>query len=166
MINPGPLERFLQGGNKEPRGEPRQRWPRVYANVLAVHETLRWIGGGALRLQADCRAMVEDGTHPKYLRELANDLGGPWRDLWITLYGRDGALRTEARQVLLDWFRPAMDQPVLKEQVVRSRIGADKLSLATKFVSPFGRHVDRLHVPGDGWGQNRKRPLATAAARD
>ena len=148
LLDPGPLERFLRGGKDLPHGEPGQRWPWVYPNLLAVHEGLRWIAAGNLELPQDCRAMVEAGTHPDHLRDRAAQLGDRWLALWMALYGRDGALRTEARQVLLDWFKPALGQPILSEQVVRSRLGADKVTLMTDFVSPLQRHVEQLHVPG------------------
>jgi CRISPR-associated endonuclease/helicase Cas3 len=147
LIDPGPLERFLRGEKKLPGGEPGQRWPWVYPNLLAVHEALRWVARGSLNLPQDCRAMVEGGTHSDHLRDRAEQLGGRWPALWMTLYGHDGALRTEARQVLLDWFKPALSQPILAEQVVRSRLGADKVTLTTDFISPFQRRVEQLHVP-------------------
>ena len=147
LVDPGPLERFLRGDKNLPGGEPGQRWPWVYPNLLAVHEALRWVARGTLKLPQDCRAMVEDGTHPDHLRDRAERLGDRWLALWTTLYGRDGALRTEARQVLLDWFKPALSQPILSEQVVRSRLGADKVTLTTDFVSPLQRRVEQLHVP-------------------
>ncbi len=148
LLDPGALERFLGGDRNLPHGEPGQRWPWVYANLLAVNETLSWVAAGTLELPRDCRAMVEAGTHPDHLRDRAAQLGDQWVALWTVLYGRDGALRTEARQVLLDWFKPALSQPILSEQVVRSRLGADRVTLMTDFLSPLQRHVEQLHVPG------------------
>jgi CRISPR-associated endonuclease/helicase Cas3 len=151
LLDPGPLERFLGGDKRLPHGEPGQRWPWVYPNLLAVNETLSWVAAGTLKLPQDCRSMVEAGTHTDHLRDRAAQLGSQWVALWTALYGREGALRTEARQVQLDWFKAALSQPILSEQVVRSRLGADKVTLLTEFISPLQRHVEQLHVPAHWW---------------
>lgn len=124
---------------------------RPYANVLAVEATRRLIGDGAIwTIPADNRRLVEEGTHPELLRELADELGGAWREHWSATYGKEGQRRSHAKGVSID-FDVSFEKiawPDAAEKIA-TRLGAADLLLRLhpSLTSPFGEELTYLKVP-------------------
>lgn len=124
---------------------------RAYANVLAVEAARRLIGAGAAwTIPADNRRLVEEGTHPERLKELAGERGGAWREHWSATYGTDSQRRSHAKGVSIDVHAPfdAIAWPDAAEKVA-TRLGAADLLLPLDrpLASPFGELLTHLKMP-------------------
>jgi CRISPR-associated endonuclease/helicase Cas3 len=124
---------------------------RAYANVLAVEAARRQIAAGATwTIPADNRRLVEEGTHPQRLQELADELGGAWRKHWSDTYGTQSQHRSHAKALSLDFHEPfdGIRWPEAAERVA-TRLGAADLLLPLDgpMTSPFGPTLTHLKVP-------------------
>lgn len=154
VINAGPLERYLNDdGTIRLPSRQAPGFAFVYSNLVSISETMRWVARGYLSMPGDCRAMVEEATHPDHLREVAAGLGQQWTALWERLYRKDGDASARGVRNALKWgLLPLHKENVLLEDEdgVRTRLGADRLTAQVEFTSFLGNRICSLDLkPGD-----------------
>ena len=124
---------------------------RAYSNVLAIEAARRLIDTGtSWTIPIDNRRLVEEGTHPDVLKQLAEHAGQAWMAHWSDQYGRTGQQRAQARDnsINFDESFGTIRWPDSAERIA-TRLGAADLLLPLNlaFRSPFNCSITHLKVP-------------------
>lgn len=130
----------------------------AYPNLLMVETT--WAQAEAApvwTLPQDNRVLVEAGCGGTNLQVLATRLGSNWVQHWAEHLGAEGAKRSQAEPVAVNWEAPwEALAPGELDGPARTRLGLDsvKLTLPTALRSPWDSQLTDLSVPawmlGDG----------------
>jgi len=133
---------------------------RAYEDLRAVEACLRLVAeaaGAGWELPRRNRELVERGTHPELLKQIAAEMGEAWRAHGRDVEGRHGASAQHAQLQLLPVKLPFVngstnESVVLPEEPpepVRTRLGEDQLlvRLDPPIGSPFGERLTELPVP-------------------
>lgn len=135
----------------------------IYRNVLGLEATRRLVVEHAVwRIPEMNRRLVEAGTHPCMLDDLAEELGGEWQDHGGRTFGVLAAEEQQARGHALDRRQPFDDEfqfPQLDEQV-RTRLGEDgpRFELVSDAPGPFGTPVRTFNLPAHLFGGSENLP--------
>lgn len=146
-----PADRDLTGVIRSGRGH-HGVGGMVYENVLAIEATWRTLESHpVVTIPHDNRFLVEHGTDPQRLEQLASHLGPDWQAHWQQIEGRGFAHDREAEISALDWHQ-AWDElnfPRAGEERMRTRLGAAglRVMLAEPVSSPFGQTLSEITVP-------------------
>lgn len=125
----------------------------AYENLLSIEATWRLLEarqGSHLRIPQDNRDLVEAGCDAQALERLAQELGEPWPDHAMRLFGKTRSQAAIALPHLLDWTRPWNDSGWSElDDEARTRLGLDSIDieLAQPWVSPLGQRITTLSVP-------------------
>jgi CRISPR-associated endonuclease/helicase Cas3 len=123
-----PAARDLTAFLSPRRGASRHGLGSVYENLAAIEAAWRLLDQQpTLSIPRDNRMLVEEGTDPGRLGELAEELGQAWREHWQTCVGDRIGREQEASHAALDWFCEWDEMtwlPALGERV-RTRLGLD-----------------------------------------
>jgi CRISPR-associated endonuclease/helicase Cas3 len=124
---------------------------RAYDNLLAVEAARRLVEGGATwSVPADNRRLVEEGTHPERLGQLAESLGPGWLVHWQNYQGGIGAARGHARDGSIDFGKSFSDVRWGEAgEKLATRLGAADLLLALDrpLASPFSAMLSYMKIP-------------------
>ena len=138
----------------------------IYSNLPGLEQTLRLTQDHAdWWIPAMNRMLVERGTNPKVLSEVAQQLGAAWVEHASQDWGGDAATEQSARRVSLDRsvrFDPReLVFPEIDEHV-RTRLGEDgpRFELASGGNGPFGTPVRTFNLPAHLFGGLESRPSA------
>ena len=97
------------------------------------------------------RMLVERGTNPRALEELARRLGGAWIEHEVQTFGISAAETQLARRHRLDRRKPFDENLAFPDldEAVRTRLGEDgpRFELATGAPGPFGSPVRTFNLP-------------------
>ena len=134
----------------------------IYRNLLGVEQTRRSIVEDPVWEIPDMnRMLVELGTNPVALLDLAKRLGGAWMEHEQQTWGVTAAEEQTARQHLLDRSKPFEDLAFADlDETVRTRLGEDgpRVKLAEDVVGPFGRPVQTFNLPAHLFGGTESMP--------
>jgi CRISPR-associated endonuclease/helicase Cas3 len=148
------LTPFLGGRVRRRARRSRQGLGSVYENLIAIEAAWRLLEARAtVSIPDDNRALVEGGTDPRVLYDLAKSLGSAWVKHHGELVGGQMARGQAANYAALDWCIDWEDVtwlPDLKERA-RTRLGLDDriARFDCKVRSAFGNHL--LHMQFPGW---------------
>jgi CRISPR-associated endonuclease/helicase Cas3 len=132
----------------------RQGLGSVYENLVAIEAALRLLEAcPTVSIPEHNRILVEEGTDPRVLYELAKRLGPAWVKHHGELVGELMARGQAASYAALDWSQDWEDVtwlPDLDERA-RTRLGLDdRVARFDREVrSPFGKRL--LHIQIAGW---------------
>lgn len=123
----------------------------VYEDLRGLEQTRRLIRDeGNVCTPDDARRWVEAATHPDALASLGAE-DARWAVHGQSLGGVRAAWMIAADLATIDWSKP-IDEAHWREsgEKVRVRLGVEsyEIPLDPPFVSPFGRKIDRVVVPG------------------
>lgn len=139
------LLRFGLGANRDGGG--------VYPDIVGLEATRRLIEERPVwDIPADNRALVEAGTDPEALGQLAGRLGEAWVKAREGMTGRDrargqqGRLQLLQRSVAFNGF----DELFPEEERILTRLGGDRVLLALPqgTIGPFGSAISQITLPG------------------
>ena len=124
---------------------------RAYGNLISVEATRRMVVDAPIwRIPADNRGLVEQGTHPEILRELAETLGQLWTSNWQKHCGKDIQERLLGKDNSIDFDRRFGETvwPTSAEKLA-TRLGLRDLilPLSHPLTSPFGQTLEHLNIP-------------------
>jgi CRISPR-associated endonuclease/helicase Cas3 len=126
----------------------------VYKNLVAIEATWRLLEGlPTVSIPAENRVLVEAGTDPRVLSELARSLGAAWVKHHGQVLGEGMARGQAASYATLDWSTDWEDViwlPDLEERA-KTRLGLDDrvARLDREIRSPFGSHLSHIQI--NGW---------------
>ena len=131
----------------------------MYSNLISISETLDWVARGRLAVPGDCRTLVENASHPGHLGMVARRLGPKWSLLHSALYRAEGDKAAQGARSSLTWRLHPLDGPNLldpgDEARIRTRMGADRISVDVSFTSFTGNRISSLGLKigdlPDGW---------------
>ncbi|HEY8492044.1 MAG TPA: CRISPR-associated helicase Cas3' [Dehalococcoidia bacterium] len=126
----------------------------VYEDLTVVEATRRLLEEHrTLRLPAENRHLVEQVTHPEFLQELAEELGGAWRAHHTEQWGSTVSRRQLGGLNCVDWAQPLEDGRLSFDRGAEGRIGT-RLGLGDRIArfdrprpGPFGQDVREVPVP-------------------
>lgn len=124
----------------------------IYTNIVGIEATRRLIEDHpAWSVPEMNRMLVERGTHPEVLRELAASLGEDWLSHLSEVVGRNSAEVVAARNHALTRDEPFDEDLVFadRDSKVRTRLGEDgpRIELPAPVTGPFGRGVSTFTLP-------------------
>lgn len=126
----------------------------AYPNLLCLEATRRLLANrdrfALLRIPQDNRALVDGSCDHRVLRQIADELGGPWLEHFNDQVGQAGAQRMEATYVSIDWLKPwheAVPGELCAE--ARTRLGLDgvEVRFPQPWPGPFGPELGGLSLP-------------------
>jgi CRISPR-associated endonuclease/helicase Cas3 len=132
---------------------PRQGLGTVYENLLAIEAAWRILEAHpTISIPLENRALVEEGTDPRLLCDLAETTGPAWVKHRGEMVGGDMARSQAARYAALDWFQDWEEVtwlPDLNERA-KTRLGLDdRIAWFDREVrSPFGNRLSHIQLPG------------------
>lgn len=121
----------------------------IYGDLRVIEATWALLEAKAdIAVPADCRGLVEAGTHPDALAAAASRTG--LTEHMMQVEGRDLGDRDAARRHRLDMDRPFLDLLFPQDEAIRTRLGADDrlIDLPKPLSGPFGAMIARLRLPG------------------
>jgi CRISPR-associated endonuclease/helicase Cas3 len=137
----------------------------VYRNALHLEATRQLISElSSIVVPDENRGLVEMGTHPDRLRELATSLGQKWLLHLERLTGLNDSEDAKAKKMLLRWnVYPDEDCNLLLDNMseVYTRLGCDTISVRADFMSFSGQRVSELSVRANELGHISKDMKAT-----
>lgn len=125
----------------------------AYPDLLCLQATLRALRDETsfpvLDIPSHNRELVERSCGRSALQALADELGGPWPEHAMELYGKSSAQRAAALFSCIDWMKPWREAvPGELSPEAKTRLGLDGIELALPSgISPFGHAIDKLTVP-------------------
>jgi CRISPR-associated endonuclease/helicase Cas3 len=131
----------------------RQGLGSVYENLIAIEAAWRLLEADpTISIPENNRALVEKGTDPRVLYELAEAIGPAWVKHHGDMVGGDMARGQAARYAALDWFQDWEEVtwlPDLNERA-KTRLGLDdRIAWLDREVrSPFGNRLSHIQLPG------------------
>jgi len=143
------LTPFLSGRGRR----SRQGLGTVYANLLAVEAAWRLLESHtAISIPRENRALVEEGTDPRLLYDLAETLGPAWVKHRGEVVGEEMARGQAAHYAALDWsedWEEVTWLPDLNERA-KTRLGLDDriARFDDEVRSPFGERLRHMQIPG------------------
>lgn len=124
----------------------------IYTNIVGIEATRRLIEDHpAWAVPEMNRMLVERGTHPEVLRELAASLGEDWLSHLSEVVGRNSAESVAARNHALTRDEPFDEDLIFADldSKVRTRLGEDgpRIELPSPVTGPFGSDVRTFNLP-------------------
>lgn len=141
----GGLTRYGLGANRDGEG--------VYPDIVGLEATRRQVVERPVwTIPEDNRSLVEAGTDPEGLRDLATSLGTGWQTAQSLLEGKWSAQGQQGRQVLVDRSRGFDGRSELfpDDENILTRLGGDRLllTLPDGMIGPFGERISQITLPG------------------
>ncbi len=157
------LEQGLEGGLMRHGLGAGARGGGIYRDLLGIEQTRRLIEKYAIwNIPTMNRMLVETATHPVALRNLAEELGGPWEVHEQQTFGLAAAETKRAREHSLDRTVPFNEDLnfVDMDEKVRTRLGEDgpRIVLSDKSEGPFGKSVRTFNLPAHLFGGAQSTP--------
>ncbi len=157
LVPDGGLEAGLDGGLMRHGLGVGTRGGGIYRDLLGIEQTQRLIlRFPTWEIPAMNRLLVETATNPIALRDLAQELGGPWEEQEQRTFGFAAAETVCARGHSLTRtcrFDEELTFSDLDEEV-RTRLGEDgpRVALRQAVAGPFGSLVQTFNLPAHLFG--------------
>ncbi|MCB9944573.1 MAG: CRISPR-associated helicase Cas3' [Geminicoccaceae bacterium] len=123
----------------------------AYSNIVSVEASRRLAAEMPVwRIPADNRRLVEQGTHPGILRNLAEELGPSWMSSWQDHFGRNLQQGLFGKANSIDYslnFSKTVWPDSAEKLATRLGLRDLLLPLDRPFTSPFGNRLTHLRVP-------------------
>lgn len=146
LVPSGGLLRFGLGSSPDGGG--------VYPDITGLEAVRRLIGDGAIwAIPEDNRHLVEAGTDPDMLDQLAAELGPDWATARGAIIGALLAGGQAGKMGLIRRHEPftgTNEDCFPTEEKIMTRMGADRIEVpfALGTIGPFGETITRISVPG------------------